>query len=83
MTMILTLKSASKGLYTIEIRKPYGDIEYKQIEPEKLYDFIQAYEYYSEVNGFKFLFRFDESVKRYCKERLKDLVESYNNSSNA
>ena len=83
MNMILTLKSASKGLYTIQIRKPYGDIEYKQIEPEKLHDFILAYETYSEVNGFDFRFIFDEPVKRYCKEWLKDHVESHNNESNA
>jgi len=83
MNMILTLKSAQKGLYNIEIRKPYGDVEYKQIEPEKLYDFVMAYETYSEINGFKFLFRFDSKVKRFCEERLIELVESHNKESNA
>jgi hypothetical protein len=83
MNMILTLKSVQKGLYTVQIRKPYGDIEYKQIEPEKLQDFISAYEAYSEINGFDFRFIFDEPVKRYCKEWLKDQAESHNKESNA
>ena len=81
--MILTLKSAQNGLYTVQIKKPYGSMEYKKIEPDKLYDFIQAYDYFSEANGYDFIFLIDASIKRFVHERLKEMEQRYNNKGNA
>jgi hypothetical protein len=78
MNVIITLKSVQNGLYKLQIRKETNEIEYKNVEPEKLNDFIQAYEAYFEANGFQFRFIFNGSVKRYCEERLKEIVEQHN-----
>ena len=81
MNIIITLKSIQNGLYSLEIRKPYGTMEYKKIEPEKLHDFLQAYDYYCEVNHYNFIFLIDASIKRFVKSRLKEMEQLYNNKS--
>jgi hypothetical protein len=77
----MTLKSVQNGLYSLEIKKPYGSIEYKKIESTKLYDFIQAHDFYCEANNYNFIFLIDTSVKKYVKTRLKELEQRYNNKS--
>lgn len=83
MNMILTLKGVQNGLYTIQIKKPYGSMEYKKVEPETLYDFIQAHDFYCEANNYKFIFLIEASVKKFVDIRLKEMVQLYNNKSDA
>lgn len=83
MNMILTLKSVQDGSYTVQIKKPYGDMEYKKIEPEKLYDFLMAYEFYCDANKYNFIFLIDAKIKKYVAEWLENLAKNYNNKSDA
>jgi hypothetical protein len=76
--MIVTLKSVQKGLYKLQILKEKGEIEYKDIEPNKLYDFLQACEFYDDVNGNKFTFLMDANVKKFVSKWLENLVKQYN-----
>jgi hypothetical protein len=75
--MILTLKNVQNGLYLIEIKKPYGSVEFKEIEPEKLYDFLQAYDFYCEANEYDFIFLIDDSLKSFVGTRLKEWIQLY------
>jgi hypothetical protein len=79
--MILTLKSIQNGLYLIEIKKPYGSVEFKEIAPEKLYDFLQAYDFYCEANDYDFIFLIDDSLKSFVGTRLKEWIQLHNNKS--
>jgi hypothetical protein len=81
MNMILTLKSVKNDSYLMEIEHPYGKMEYKEIEPTKLYDFVQAHDFYCEVNNYELIFLLDASLKSFVGTRLKEWIQLYTNKN--
>lgn len=78
MNIIITLKSVNKGIFNLKIKRETGQIEYKSIEHEKVFDFIQSYETFAEVNGFRMLFIVPDTIKKMCAEWIGNLAKQYN-----
>ena len=81
--MIVTLKSIKKGMYSLQILNEKGKVEYKDIEPKNLYDFLLACEFYDDVNGNKFTFLMDAKIKNLVGTWLENLAKHYNKNSDA
>jgi hypothetical protein len=80
--MLITLISAHEGKIKLQIRQKTG-FEYKEIEIEKLHDYLTAMEFYCDSHQEEFVFRMNDKMKNYVAERLKEMEQLYNNKGNA
>ena len=80
--MIITLISAQEGLIKLQIRKKTG-FEYKEIELEKMHDYITAMEFHADSNQEEFIFLMDDKMKKYVAARLEILEKQYTKNSDA
>ena len=80
MNMILTLVSMNQGLHKLKIKPVIGTTYFKEIEADKLQDFLTACEFYCEANGYNFHWIIADQVKKVVKKGLESLAMNDTNN---
>jgi hypothetical protein len=75
--LIITVKSAEKGKIKLQIRRKTG-FEYKEIEIEKMHNYITAMEFVADSHQEDFIFLIDDKMKSFVAERLENLAIEHN-----
>ena len=69
--LIITLVSMNQGLYKLKIKPVTGETYYKDVEAEKLYDFLMYMDYYCDVKGYTFHWIIPETIRHMVKKHYK------------
>jgi len=76
-SMKITIVSAHEGKIKLQIRRKTG-FEYKDIDIEKLHDYLMQQKFIADHNQEEFIFLINEKMKSFVAERLKEMEQLHN-----